>query len=164
MSEDWVKRPSVYRLLDAGTQRNPGDKDGAGSNSNPRITRSRVLNATEAGNQPTAVFRLMARCSIDFHVLSLLWMMVGNLFDKRLSCNVFGIRLRRNRHGEINTRSLVSLKAYLRPFREWRDGGIKAMRTSLSEKRKVLALTADVSSFYHELSPGFMLEKGRIYV
>ena len=101
----------------------------------------------------------MARCSIDFHVLSSLWMMeVGNLFDKQLSSNVFGSRLRRNRHDEINTWALGSFEPYLRPFREWRDGGIKAMRTALSEKKKVLALTADVSSFYHELSPGFMLD------
>ena len=119
------------------------------------------VSATEAGNHPTAVFRLMARCSIDFHVLSSLWMMeVGDLFDKQLSSNVFGSRLRRNRHDEISTWALGSFKPYLRPFREWRDGGIKAMRTALSEKKKVLALTADVSSFYHELSPGFMLDDG----
>jgi hypothetical protein len=117
-------------------------------------------NITEASKKPIAEFRLMADCSIDFHVLSALWMMdVGALFDKKLSANVYGSRLRRNRHDEINTWALGSFKPYLRPFREWRDGGIKAMNSALADKRKVLALTADVSSFYHELTPSFMLDK-----
>ena len=111
-------------------------------------------------SKPTAEFRLMADCSIDFHVLSALWMMdVGALFDKKLSANVYGSRLRRNRHDKINTWALGSFKPYLRPFREWRDGGIKAMSSALADKKKVLALTADVSSFYHELNPSFMLDK-----
>ncbi|MGF6222101.1 reverse transcriptase domain-containing protein [Pseudomonas sp. YL-218 TE3947] len=114
---------------------------------------------TEASKKPIAEFRLMAKCSIDFHVLSALWMMeIGALFDKQLSANVYGSRLRRNRHDKINTWALGSFKPYLRPFREWRDGGINAMSSALANKKKVLALTADVSSFYHELNPGFMLD------
>jgi len=111
------------------------------------------------GNKPTAEFRLMANCSIDFHVLSALWMLeVGDRFDKALSANVYGSRLRRNRRQEINKLAMGSFKPYLRPFREWRDGGIKAMRSALANGKKVLALTADVSSFYHKLNPGFMLD------
>ncbi|WP_445427426.1 RNA-directed DNA polymerase [Alishewanella sp. HL-SH05] len=105
-----------------------------------------------------AEFRLMALCSIDFHVLSALWMLeVGHLFDQKLTDNVYGSRLRRNRHNEINPMALGSFKPYLKPFRDWRDGAIKAMRSALTEKKKVIALTADVSSFYHELNAGFML-------
>lgn len=107
----------------------------------------------------TAEFRLMARCSMDFHVLSALWMMeVGEVFDKKLSANVYGSRLRRNKYEEINKLALGSFKPYLKPFRDWRDGGIKVMRSALAANKKVLALTADVSSFYHELNPGFMLD------
>lgn len=113
----------------------------------------------DAGTKPTAEFRLMAKCSIDFHVLSALWMIeVGSIFDKKLSKNVYGSRLRRNRHEKINTWALGSFKPYLRPFREWRDGGIHAMSSALENKKKVLALTADISSFYHELTPNFMLD------
>ncbi len=113
-----------------------------------------------AGDEPIAEFRLMANCSIDFHVLSALWMLqVGDRFDKPLSANVYGSRLRRNRRQEINTLAMGSFKPYLRPFREWRDGGINAMRSALADGKKVLALTADVSSFYHELKPGFMLDE-----
>ena len=159
INEDWVKDPAflgTWTLAPKEIQVDKGTQDQSLIFASPE---AEWLSATEAGNHPTAVFRLMARCSINFHVLSSLWMMeIGDLFDKQLSSNVFGSRLRRNRHDGINTRALGSFRPYLRPFREWRDGGIKAMRTALSEKKNVLALTADVSSFYHELSPGFMLD------
>ncbi|WP_419601606.1 RNA-directed DNA polymerase, partial [Thiolapillus sp.] len=32
------------------------------------------------------------------------------------------------------------------------------MRTALEDNKKIVAVTADVSSFYHELNPGFMLK------
>lgn len=115
---------------------------------------------TEPEDKPTAEFRLMAKCSMDFHVLSALWMLrVGHLFDERLSNNVYGSRLRRGSHNELNELALGTFKPYLKPFREWRDGAIRAMRTALGENKKVLALTADVSSFYHRLNPAFMLDE-----
>ena len=115
---------------------------------------------TKASGQPIAEFRLMAKCSMDFHVLSALWMLqVGHLFDKKLSANVYGSRLRRKFDNEINELSLGSFKPYLKPFRDWRDGAIKTMRSALEDKKKILALTADVSSFYHRLDPEFMLSE-----
>ncbi|WP_325985968.1 RNA-directed DNA polymerase [Pseudomonas protegens] len=159
-NEDWVKDPAFLGTWTLAPKEIRVTK-GAPQDQSPIFAslEAEWLSSTDAGNHPTAVFRLMARCSIDFHVLSSLWMMeVGDLFDKKLSSNVFGSRLRRNRRDEINKWALGSFKPYLRPFREWRDGCIKAMRTALSEKKKILALTADVSSFYHELSPGFMLD------
>jgi hypothetical protein len=69
-------------------------------------------------------------------------------------------RLRRKETGrkDINKLSLGTFKPYLKPFRDWRDKGIDAMRTALDAGKKIVALTADVSSFYHELKPGFMLD------
>lgn len=81
---------------------------------------------------------------------------VGHLFDKPLGENVYGSRLRRNGRDEINPMALGSFKPYLKPFRDWRDGAIKAMRC-MADKKDVIALTADVSSFYHQLNPDFML-------
>jgi len=108
---------------------------------------------------PTAEFRLMARCSIDFHVLSALWLLeVGHKFDEPLGDNVHGSRLRRTAEGELNKMALGSFKPYLKPFRDWRNGAIKSMRNALEDKKKVIALTADVTSFYHALNPGFMLD------
>lgn len=109
--------------------------------------------------KPKAEFRVMAQCSLDFHVLSTLWMLeVGQLFDARLSECAYGNRLRRTQNGKgINQLSLGSFQHYFKPFRDWRDNGITAMRTALDIDKKIVALTADVSSFYHELNPGFML-------
>ncbi|WP_261255302.1 RNA-directed DNA polymerase [Alishewanella sp. BS5-314] len=108
---------------------------------------------------PIAQFRVMAACSLDFHVLSTLWLLkIGHLFDAKLTKCAYGNRLRRTQDGKsINPLSLGSFTPYLKPFRDWRDNGIKAMHTALTEHKKIVALTADVSSFYHELNPNFML-------
>ncbi len=119
-----------------------------------------LLAEGETPRKPKAEFRVMAQCSLDFHVLSTLWMLeVGHLFDAKLTECSYGNRLRRNQDGKsINKLSLGSYQPYLKPFRDWRDKGIQAMRTALDADRKIVALTADVSSFYHELNPGFMLD------
>lgn len=110
--------------------------------------------------KPKAEFRVMAQCSLDFHVLSTLWMLeVGHRFDAKLTGCAYGNRLRRTQDGKgINPLSLGTFQPYLKPFRDWRDKGIEAMRTALGAEKKIVALTADVSSFYHELNPGFMLD------
>lgn len=110
--------------------------------------------------KPKAEFRVMAQCSLDFHVLSTLWMLeVGHLFDAKLTNCAYGNRLRRTQDGKaINPLSLGTFQPYLKPFRDWCDKGIEAMRSALETEKKIVALTADVSSFYHELNPGFMLD------
>lgn len=120
----------------------------------------KALAEKETPEKPKAEFRVMARCSLDFHVLSTLWILeVGQLFDAKLSECAYGNRLRRTQNGKgINKLSLGSFQPYLKPFRDWRDKGITAMRTALDSEKKILALTADVSSFYHELNAGFMLD------
>lgn len=118
-----------------------------------------LLGEGDKPQKPKAEFRVMAQCSLDFHVLSTLWMLeVGHLFDNKLTACAYGNRLRRTQNGKgINLLSLGSFEPYLKPFRDWRDKGIEAMRTALEADKKIVALTADVSSFYHELNPGFML-------
>lgn len=71
--------------------------------------------------KPTVHFRVMAKCSIDFHVLSTLWIMkVGCLFDEKLAGCACGNRLRRKiNKRDINTLSLGSFVPYLKPFRDW---------------------------------------------
>ena len=118
------------------------------------------LAESDKPQKPKAEFRVMSQCSLDFHVLSTLWMLeVGHLFDAKLNKCAYGNRLRRTHDGKgINPLSLGSFQPYLKPFRDWRDKGIGAMRTALEADKKIVALTADVSSFYHELNPGFMLD------
>ncbi|WP_440658734.1 Reverse transcriptase [Ensifer adhaerens] len=123
-----------------------------------------LLAAQAAPAKPRAEFRVMAQCSLDFHVLSTLWMMeVGHLFDGKLASCAYGNRLRRTEDGRhLNELSLGSFAPYLKPFRDWRDKGIQAMRSALDSGRKIVAITADVSSFYHELNPGFLMDPGFI--
>lgn len=110
--------------------------------------------------KPTAEFRLMATPSMDFHVLSALWMSkVGHKYDKLLSECACGNRLRRQTNGEFNVWSNGTFQPYLKPFRDWRDNGIKAMHSGLRELKSIVAITADVRSFYHELNPNFILHK-----
>lgn len=119
-----------------------------------------LLAAQAEPAEPEAEFRVMAKCSIDFHVLSTLWMLkVGHIFDAKLTSSAMGNRLRRSLDStKINELSLGSFEPYLMPFRKWRDNGINAMRGALDEGKKIVALTADIASFYHELNPGFMLD------
>jgi hypothetical protein len=109
--------------------------------------------------KPKAEFRVMAQCSLDFHVMSALWMLkVGHKYDARLAGCAYGNRLRRTKDGgNINPLALGSFVPYLKPFGDWRDKGISTMRSALNADKKIVALTADVSSFYHELNPAFML-------
>jgi len=116
-----------------------------------------ALNKT---GKPEASFRIMAQASLDFHVISTLWVLkVGHKYDKGLSDCAYGNRLRRSLNEEINPLSLGTFSPYLKPFRDWRDNGIDAMRSALAADKKIIALTADVSSFYHELNPGFLLDE-----
>ena len=118
----------------------------------------------EKPQKPKAEFRVMAKCSLDFHVLSTLWMLkLGYQCDAKLAACAYGNRLRCTKDGQqINPLSLGSFQPYLKPFRDWRDNGIEAMRTALNADKKIVALTADVTSFYHELNPGFMLDRAFI--
>lgn len=111
--------------------------------------------------RPKAEFRLMADCSLDFHVLSALWIMqVGHKFDSKLTDSAYGNRLRRPKDEiGINPLSLGSFKPYLKPFRDWRDNGIGALNSALGSGKHIVALTADVSSYYHELRPSFMIDE-----
>lgn len=116
-----------------------------------------LFNKETGIKKPKAEFRVMAQCSLDFHVLSSLWMLeVGHLFDAKLTSCAYGNRMRRTEMGEINKLSLGTFQNYFKPFCEWRDKGIDAMRAALDADKKIVALTADVSSFYHELNPDFM--------
>ena len=97
---------------------------------------------------------------MDLHVLSALWIAkVGQKYDSKLPECAFGNRVRRKINSEFNTLSIGSFMPYLHPFRKWRDNGFNAMRKALGDDKKIIAITADVKSFYHRLNPDFMLDR-----
>lgn len=176
--ESWVKQPEFtggWTLATKSVDMLPNKSEGAHSWEQYRKEHGNGLIFSDATDdwahacsllaegdepqKPKAEFRVMSQCSLDFHVLSTLWMLeVGHLFDAKLKTCAYGNRLRRTQEGTLNQLSLGTFQPYLKPFRDWRDKGIDAMRTALEADKKIVALTADVSSFYHELNPDFMLE------
>lgn len=108
---------------------------------------------------PVARFRLMSRCSIDLHVLSTYWMLTaGEKFEGRLGSEAMGNRIARDSDGEPRELSLGTFEHYFGPYRRWREDGLGVMSRLLSEGKSVISLTADVSSFYHQLDAGFLLD------
>jgi hypothetical protein len=117
--------------------------------------------------KPSANFRLVGVHSIDFHVVSALWMLkVGYLYDGILGSEAYANRLRRvgqrrkaGTQGRVNPYSLGSFQPYFGPFARWRDNGLSAMRDALNQNKVVVAITADVRQFYHKTSPDFLLDE-----
>lgn len=113
-----------------------------------------------AATAPVAELRLMARCTIDMHVLSTLWLItVGDKLDDALGTQAFGNRLRRERDGRLNRQAPGTFRHYLSPYRRWRDDGLAVMRAQLEGGRAIVAMTADATAFYHRLDPAFLLDE-----
>ena len=126
--------------------------------SSPRQQWGKYLNQKSVSPGAVATFRVMARNSVDFHILSALWIIhVGEKFDVQLSDVAYGNRVRRQTDKTYNKLSLGSFQPYLKPYRDWRDNGLKAMRSALESKKRIVAVSADITSFYHCLNPAFML-------
>lgn len=115
----------------------------------------------------TANLRLVIRPTVDFQIVSALWIIhVGHLFDAVLDREKsFGNRLRRLRNDgdnsdggatlNLNTPSLFA--PYFSAYQEWRERGLSTMERALDEGKNVLAVTMDISKFYHRVSPAFLL-------
>lgn len=115
-------------------------------------------------------FRIVGDFPVDAHVISALWInMVGHKLDACLDDTVYGSRLRR-----VRTENLVNDKAqrpfhitavgsfqpYYQPYKRWRSDGLKAIRSELEKERAVVAVSLDLRSFYHQIDPAFLGEKG----
>lgn len=137
----------------------PEDPSNKVINSSPMASWKNSLNQNRSADR-MAEFRLFSKCSIDMHVLSALWVgVVGSSFDNLLSESARGNRLRRNKSGNYNWLSLGSFEPYLHPYKSWRDDGLKAMESALVEGKDVVALTADATSFYHNINPEFIADE-----
>lgn len=115
-----------------------------------------------------ASLRLIIRPTVDFQIVSALWILhVGHLFDAVLDTkSSFGNRLRRSNGApkdersagpglNVGTASLFS--PYFSAYREWREGGLRAMEGALRNSESILAITMDIEKFYHRVAPQFLL-------
>lgn len=139
-SESWVHEVDFlgsYTFLPKSVRFTQGEEFlGSAKFSNPGMAWRNKCNEAQSAESapPVAEFRLMAECTLDFHVLSSLWISkVGHKFDRELSTSAYGSRLRRRKDKEINSLSLGSFAPYLGPFQKWRDSGLGAMRSALMD-------------------------------
>ncbi len=118
----------------------------------------------------SAKYRLMMAPTVQFQILSALWILkVGHLYEAALDHDKsFGNRLRRindwrnyrrPRYGGINEDSLGLFQPYFTGYQRWRETGLSTMRESIVNGDSVDAITMDLASFYHRVSPDFLLRK-----
>lgn len=120
-------------------------------------------------NDLTPEFRLVGDFSVQMHVMSALWInLVGHKFDKALTKSAYGSRLRRYRPepglpegtlGNYHTESIGSFQPYFGPYKQWRARGLQAIREELTAERAVIAITMDLTSYYHRIDPVFIADK-----
>lgn len=117
-----------------------------------------------------AALRLVIRPTVDFQIISALWIIfVGHLFDAALDQDAsFGNRLRRSYKEErderidsasINLATPGLFSPYFSAYRDWRERGLSSMEKGLEAGKNVLAITMDIEKFYHRVSPKFLLKQ-----
>ena len=114
----------------------------------------------------TPEFRMIGDFSVDVHVVSALWVnLVGHKFDAQLPPSALASRLRRyrkdssgNQIGAYHLEAIGSFEPYFEPYQRWRDMGLASIKSNLENGRGVVALTLDVSNFYHSIDPRFAID------
>jgi len=109
-----------------------------------------------------ASFRQIMVPTIDFQVVSALWIMkAGHLFDRAIDRKLsYAHRLRRiGAKGPIAEESRSLFQPYIQGYKTWRSRGLSAMHAALREKKSIVAVTMDIRRFYHCVSPSFLLNK-----
>lgn len=117
-------------------------------------------------------FRLVGKFSIVMHTLSALWInLVGHKLDATLSASAYGSRLRRYRPeagsppgtvGEYHLNAIGSFVPYFSPYKAWRQRGMQAIRDALTKDESVIAISLDLTSYYHSIDASF-LTRDRFY-
>jgi hypothetical protein len=118
----------------------------------------------------TVKLRLVIRPTVDFQIISALWIIkVGHKFDAVINPEVsYGNRLRRgsrktgdgwSARGPINLSTPGLFAPYFSAYRKWRETGLNKMEESLLNNKNILAITMDLEQFYHRITPAFLLRK-----
>ncbi len=116
-------------------------------------------------------FRIIGQHSVELHILSSLWIdKVGAMLEAKVSNNSFGCRLKRRfqkngrfsdlentDNNEIEKMELGHFRPYIVDYKRWQSNGIQEIESALREQKKVVAITADIKGFYHNIDPSFLL-------
>ncbi|MFN1582961.1 RNA-directed DNA polymerase [Vibrio rotiferianus] len=117
-----------------------------------------------------AEYRLIINPTINYHIVSALWILkVGHKFEEKLDKSLsYGNRLRRIKvpspqTGEFNNVVNINCNGLFQPYfsayQNWRKTGLKTIKNLAKKNIEVTAVTMDITSFYHNVSPRFMLRK-----
>lgn len=114
-------------------------------------------------------FRIVGSLPVEFHILSSLWIdKVGHKFEVKLSENVYGSRLKRSNqppNGDFMDSYDINLphpkhsshfRPYIWDYKKWQDNGVRSIKSALENDKDVIAITADLKKFYHNIDPTFI--------
>jgi hypothetical protein len=165
LAENLGKPRPVAKKLSTKPKTNQKIPNGHGFFSNPERAFKHLCDTHDL----TPEFRLVGDFPVEMHVLSALWInLVGHKFDAALTRSAYGSRLRRYRPepgspegslGPYHIESIGSFQPYFAPYRQWREQGLKAIRKELEAERPVIAITMDLTSYYHRIDPAFMKDE-----
>ncbi len=125
--------------------------------------------------QYEASFRPVAQMNVEMHIVCALWVnLVGEKYDRCLDTCCRGSRLKRitpketptvsalsgdhSDPGDYHKEAIGSFVPYFDCYREWRDGGFRAIKAELDAGNTVIAVTMDLAKFYHRIDPNFLLD------
>lgn len=118
----------------------------------------------EGQDSAAANFRLIIVPTVDFQIISALWVMqVGRIYDAALNDKVvYGNRPRKAISASIENTSIKDdsfalFKPYFSGYKAWRENGLRKMREAAKSGETVIAVTMDAKNYYHSISPRFLL-------
>jgi hypothetical protein len=166
---DWIKNPQILGgIRYAPKSISPEDSSAVANGST--IQTGRIGKWKMLGIKPVVKFRAHCHSSVEWHIISALWIAkIGHRFDALLGPCCYGNRVRRvtpkdtggleesGQLGEYHEFGLGSFKAYLPAYKRWRDDGLAVINAHLKAKKSVIAVTADLTNFYHEINATFMV-------
>lgn len=108
-------------------------------------------------------FRKVINASIDFHIISVLWIeKIGQYIDAKFKNNIYGSRLIRIKpletsscefdvsEQDYNLDTPRIFEPYQHKYQSWRNNSFKSIR-KLHQASNVIAITMDITSFYHSI-------------
>jgi hypothetical protein len=110
-----------------------------------------------------AKFRLVITPTVNFQIISALWIMTaGYKYYRTINKLVsYGNRIRELSaynftsglyETRINLETPGIFVPYFSCYKDWRENGLSAMEKALEQKKTILAITMDIEQFYHRLS------------
>lgn len=117
-----------------------------------------------------AEYRLIIDPTVNYQIISALWILkVGHKFEEKLDKKLsYGNRLRRKanfdekvkvKNDSVNLDCIGLFQPYFSAYQNWRNTGLNTMRRLIKNDEDVTAITMDIASFYHNVSPNFVLDK-----